>query len=359
MGDAADWRPDVLGPGFEQLTLPLGSDDEGEVVATLVRYRPGGDEHDGDGRARRWRWPWQREPERDRPPAASGCDVLYVHGWSDYFFNPELARFWEHEGARFFALDLRKYGRSLREWQTPGYATDLAVYDQDVDAALAVMRDEGADGDDAPSPRPLILLGHSTGGLTLSLWAARHPGRAAALVLNAPWLEFQLSGIGRQAIQPMIGFRARLDPMGPLPNVDLGFYTRSVAHEQDGEWEYDHAWRPDRGFRTHPAWLTAILAGHATIAAGVEVGCPVLTVLSARSTLLPRWDPAMLTSDIVLVVDEIAERSLKLGRDVTVARIEGALHDAFLSREPARSAAYAAILRWLRGYAPAGEDRAR
>ena len=34
------WRPDVLGPGFEQLTLPIVDDDEGEVVATLVRHRP-------------------------------------------------------------------------------------------------------------------------------------------------------------------------------------------------------------------------------------------------------------------------------------------------------------------------------
>lgn len=31
-----DWRPDVLG-GFEQLPLPLRVDDEGAVVATLVR----------------------------------------------------------------------------------------------------------------------------------------------------------------------------------------------------------------------------------------------------------------------------------------------------------------------------------
>lgn len=35
------WRPDVLGPGFERLTLPPAPDAEGEVVATLVRYAPG------------------------------------------------------------------------------------------------------------------------------------------------------------------------------------------------------------------------------------------------------------------------------------------------------------------------------
>ena len=34
-----EWHPDILGDGFEQQTLPLGSDTEGEVVATLVRSR--------------------------------------------------------------------------------------------------------------------------------------------------------------------------------------------------------------------------------------------------------------------------------------------------------------------------------
>ena len=34
---AEEWRPDVLGEPFEQLTLPLGEDGEGPVVATIVR----------------------------------------------------------------------------------------------------------------------------------------------------------------------------------------------------------------------------------------------------------------------------------------------------------------------------------
>ncbi|MFE6964536.1 alpha/beta hydrolase [Agromyces sp. NPDC057679] len=325
------WRPDLLGDRFEQLTLPVGSDDEGEVVATLVRYRP------------RWR------PRLTRG-AASGADVLYVHGWSDYFFNRELAEYWAGLGARFYALDLRKYGRSLRPGQVPGFVADLATYDADIAAALAAMGQPDASG--SASGRPLILIGHSTGGLTLSLWAARHPGRVAALVLNSPWLEFQLSKVGRQAIAPMMELGARVHPLAPLPNVDLGFYTRAVAREQGGEWEYEHAWRPDRGFATSPAWLMAILAGHATVDAGIDVGAPVLTLLSARSTILPRWDEAMRSSDSVLVVDEIAQRALKLGPSVTVARIDGALHDVFLSREPVRGEAYADITRWLRGYGP-------
>ncbi|QTX03636.1 alpha/beta hydrolase [Agromyces archimandritae] len=324
-----DWRPDVLGGGFEQKTLPLGEDAEGPIVATLVRYRPG--------------------PRlRLRAGAAQGADVLYVHGWNDYFFNPELARFWADAGARFHALDLRKYGRSLRPGQTPGFIADLSDYDADIEAAL----EEIGHGQGAAPARPLILLGHSTGGLTLSLWAARHHGRAAALVLNSPWLEFQTSRIGREALAPMISLGARVNPLGPLPNVDLGFYARSIDRAQGGEWEYNHEWRMDRGFPTHAAWLAAILKGQAAIAAGVDVGSPVLALVSARSTIQTRWSEAMRTSDIVLVVDDIAERALDLGPSVTVDRIDGALHDIFLSRKAARAAAYAAITRWLTGYRP-------
>lgn len=344
-GRVDGWRPDVLGEPFEQLTLPLGSDDEGEVVATLVRYRP---------KPAPWfTWPWKPRPAG----VASGTDVLYVHGWSDYFFNRELAEFWAAAGARFFALDLRKYGRSIRPGQTPGYITNLADYDADIEAALAAMG-HGAGGTQtatdaaAASARPLILLGHSTGGLTLSLWSARNPGRAAALVLNSPWLEFQGTRVGREALAPVVGWGARVNPMGPMPNIDLGFYTRTISKEYDGEWEYSRDWRPDRSFKLYPAWLTAVLAGHATVAAGIDVGAPVLTLLSARSTIQPRWDDAMSSSDVVLVVDDIAERTLKLGPNVTVSRIDGALHDVFLSRAPVRAAAYGAITQWLRGYAP-------
>ena len=52
-----------------------------------------------------------------------------------------------------------------------------------------------------------MLLGHSTGGLVLSLWADRHPGVASAVVLNSPWLEFQLNAATRAAIAPVLGIQ--------------------------------------------------------------------------------------------------------------------------------------------------------
>ena len=145
----AGWRPDVLGSSFECLELPLTPDSEGAVVATLVRHRfqsgPGapGVRPEGGGTIaaalRRLLSPDGTGPAAAPAPAAPLQAVLYVHGWADYFLQAELAEHLGAEGVHFYALDLRKFGRSLRDWQSPGDITDLAAYDEDIAAALAAL----------------------------------------------------------------------------------------------------------------------------------------------------------------------------------------------------------------------------
>ncbi len=313
------WVPDILGAPFQQRTLELGEDAGAPIEATLVRALPAvGARLTGPLR---------------------GVDVLYVHGWSDYFFQSELARFWNRLGARFFALDLRGYGRSLRAGRPQGYVTSLDEYDADIAAALDAM-ERGS--------RRLVLMGHSTGGLTLSLWAARHPGVASAVVLNSPWLELQIGSIARQALTPLVHARARFDPLGTHPAVDLGLYTR--AQREVGTLpDAPEGWRPERGFPTHPGWLAAIIAGHARVAAGIRIDCPVLVLLSTRWASPLAWSPEMTSADTVLVVDDIARAATRIGADVTLARIDGAIHDVFLSAAEPREAAYRAVRDWLTG----------
>ncbi|GAA1961700.1 alpha/beta hydrolase [Microbacterium deminutum] len=337
MNDPAGWIPDVLGDGFQQRTLALGEDDEGEVVATIVRHMP-----DANPLTRAAWLVGERHSLAD-------VDVLYVHGWSDYFFQRRLARFWVDRGARFYALDLRKYGRSLRPGQTPGYVSELGVYDHDIASALEAMgRGAGGTG----SSRRLVLMGHSTGGLTLSLWADRHPDVASALILNSPWLEFQLSGVTRAALAPIVELRARMRPLNTAPQVDLGFYTRAqeAVADPDDPMDINVEWRPPQTMAVHAGWLNAVLAGHARVASGLAISAPVCVLLSARTAIPSRWSDELTSADTVLVVDDIARAALKLGSSVTVERIAGALHDVFLSRHDARSMAYARLDRWVAGY---------
>lgn len=315
------WTQDILGPDYQALTLELGSDDEGPVVATVVAYRP---------------------PTEDaiRPARA----VLYVHGWSDYFFQTGLAEYWHAQGAAFYALDLRKFGRSLRPHQTPGYIEHLSEYDDELTAAMAIIRREHG------ARVRVTFMGHSTGGLIGALWAHRNPGAVCALVLNSPWLELQGSAVLRNVSTPAITQLARFQPKTALPNIDAGFYSRTIDVASGGEWRFDRTWRPTPSFPVRAGWLRAIIAGHAEVARGLTIDVPILVLASTRSVISPRWSEAMRSADVVLDVDVIVHRAVQLGRTVTVIRIENGLHDLCLSPREVRLRFYAEITRWTIGY---------
>ena len=158
-----DWSEDVL-PGYRQSTCALGSDPDGEgdLFATVVR-------------------------RADTGPSARVA--LAVHGFTDYFFNTELVDFFAARGHRLYGLDLHKCGRSWRPGQTPHFTTDLSRYDRDLERALALVAAENPAAE-------VVVYGHSTGGLVVSLWLdrVRRRGdtaalRLAGLVLNSPFLD--------------------------------------------------------------------------------------------------------------------------------------------------------------------------
>jgi len=318
---AEPWAPDFLGDGYEQRTLPLPDDDEGAVVATIVRYRPP-----------------SAEPQR------AARAVLYIHGWSDYFFQTELAEYWHSQQVAFYAIDLRKYGRSLRDYQTPCYVEHLRTYDQDIAAALAVIKA------DLGRNARIMMMGHSTGGLIAALWAHRHPGRLAGLVLNSPWLELQGAAVVRHVSSPAVNQLARFSPKTALPNIDPGFSSRTLRLADGGEWTYDEALRPTPAFPVRAGWLASIIEGHAYVARGLRITAPVLAMASARSIISPRWSDDMRKADVVLDVATISQRAVQLGPIVTVVRITDGLHDLVLSAPPVRAQVYAEITRWSGAY---------
>ncbi|MFK4639032.1 alpha/beta hydrolase [Paenarthrobacter histidinolovorans] len=326
-----EWTPDILGKDFLSCSFESAGPDGVVRRATLIRHRAelAAPPHDGPGAG-------------NAPYGA----VLFLHGWSDYFFNTELARFWAGQGFDFYALDMHNHGRSLQSDSPGGYVADLTYYDAEINEAMDLIR---ADRAGSP-PGSMTLMGHSTGGLVAALWASRHQGDIQFLVLDSPWLEMHGNSLVRRAVHTMLGPLAKLRPETVLRLPERGFYFRSISSSAEGEWALDEKYRPPMAFPVRAGWLSAIFAGHAQVSHGLNLQMPVLVLTSAASANGMVWQESMRRSDAVLDVGIIALRAMALGRTVTLERIDGGLHDVFLSAPAVRQDAYARLARWICGY---------
>ncbi|OJF11368.1 alpha/beta hydrolase [Couchioplanes caeruleus] len=311
---------DVLGPPYERHTIDLGTDDEGPVVATLVRRR-------GETPSRR--------------------AVLYVHGFVDYFFQTHLADFFVERGWDFYALDLRKYGRSLLPHQTPNFARSLTEYFPELDEAARIIREQ--DGHDQ-----LLVAGHSTGGLITSLWSHARGDRGIVdgLFLNSPFFDFNVPWVLRRPLVRLVGRTSARNPYRALPVSTLGVYGQSLHSDHRGEWTYELGWKPLLGFPVRMGWLEAIRRGQARLRAGLAVNAPVLVACSTRTFRGRAWSEDARVTDSVLDVEHIVRWAPRLGPRVTIARFDGGMHDLTLSGKDVREEVFRELGRWVDAFLP-------
>ncbi|MER6951635.1 alpha/beta hydrolase [Nonomuraea sp. NPDC000554] len=303
---------------YEITVLPMQSDFEGEVVATLVSRRAG-----------------------------SRRAVLYLHGFTDYFFQDHLAEHYLDRGIDFYALDLRKYGRSLLPHQTRGLIRSVTDYFPEIDEAVRIIRQDHDE---------LTINAHSTGGLVASLWADRVRGKGLihGLALNSPFFDLNVPAPLRLAADllktPLSYTRAAL-PLG-VSTV----YGRTLHRSEQGEWDYDLELKPLSGFSVHAMWLAAIRRAQRRLHAGLSVDVPVLVLASAKGLRLRDFVPEAQTADLVLDPRHIARWSTAVGPHVTCVRIDGGLHDLVLSAGPVRKQVFAELDRWMSAFVYQGNE---
>lgn len=308
------WTNDAALTGFEARTLTFAPDDEGPVTATLVRKRTA---------------------------TPSGRAVLYLHGFSDYFFQVHLAEAYLTHGYHFYALDLRRHGRSLHPWQTPNFCTDLREYYADIDAAIRIIGEE--------EERPWLLLnGHSTGGLIAALYAheGRQRDRINALFLNSPFFALNVTWLQRP-LATLLAALGRLFPKIAIRGTLSPLYGRSLHRAYCGEWEFNRAWKPLEGFPTYAGWLRAIMIAQRRLRAGLSIACPILIMHASRSVRSRVWNDQIVRGDAVLNVAHMRRYGPRLGPQVTLIAIENALHDLTLSAAPVRERVFTALFAWL------------
>lgn len=299
---------------FREQTLELENDYEGRVIATLI-HSP------------------QNKPNQ---PA-----FLYIHGFNDYFFQTHLAEQFNQIGYNFFALDLRKYGRSLLPHQHPNYCRSITEYFEEIDHAIKIIKDK--------TDQELLFLGHSTGALIQSYYLnkGQYKDQVSAAVFNSPFLQFNLPKWLRKILLPASGLISFFAPYSSQKKPLSHLYSASILQKKYGEWEYNTHWKPADGFPAYFKWVHAVYRAQKFLHEHSEIDIPILVLHSDKSSFYRKWNDVILKTDMVLNVNHIRKYGAKLGPDVDFSEIPGAIHDVFLSGKKSREKAFESVFKWL------------
>lgn len=277
----------------------------------------------------------------ERPKAA----VLYIHGFNDYYFQKQTAKKLDSAGYAFFAIDLHNYGRSYRKGQVLGELRHLDDYFPELDSALVKIRQSVGDS------VPVVLLGHSTGGLVSLVYAAaRENGKNIdAIILNSPFLEMNFPWIVRDVLVPLVAPIGHTFPNIPIPRSVNDNYSESLLKNHKGEWSYDTTLKVNGSIPIDLGWAAAIHDGQKVVQAGMEIESPILVMHSNCSAKGNEWSDEYTHCDGVLNVEHIRNYGAHLGPDVRLVQIQDGLHDLYLSRPEAREKAYRVTIEFLDG----------
>lgn len=271
--------------------------------------------------------------------------ILYVHGYNDYFFQKELAEKADSAGYAFFAIDLHYCGRSLMPGDARGDMRNMREFFAELDYAVELARvitKERADS------LPMVLMGHSQGGLLAAFYADHRPEeKFAALVLNSPFFDFNFNWLVRNLAIPVVSEIAMY-----LPDFSIGSsgdpnYAYSLDKKYYGEWLYNTEWKSESRPEQFLGWVRAIHKAQEELHRGFHINSPTLVMHGDCTEKGEEWSENYMHCDGVLDVEHIEKWAPKVGPNVKTETIAGGLHDLFLSRKAVRDEAYAKAFRFI------------
>lgn len=306
------YSKDIL-EGFEQRSLNFSDDYEGKVVAILIRK-------------------FCKNP--------TDKAVLYIHGFNDYFFQSEMAEKFNQNDFDFYALDLRKYGRSWLPHQKFNNVRSLNEYNAEITRAIEIIIDEKHD--------KVTLIGHSTGGLILTNYCANHHfPQLSALILNSPFYDFNLKRLKKHLAIPLGAYLGKLNPNTPVSGGFNELYGKGLHKSALGEWDYRLDWKPHIPPKVNLGFINAIFTAQQKIKKGITIKIPVLLLHSNRSTNPKDMSEDVYTSDIILNVKHIHQGGKNIHGNITEIAVQEGMHDLALSRKLPREKFYQEVFKFL------------
>lgn len=149
--------------------------------------------------------------------------VLLVHGLGEHAGRYERVA----QRLNQWGFDVRGYdhfGHGESGGQRGALSSDERLVD-DLGEMVEAARTRTPDG------LPLLLLGHSLGGLVAARYVARHPSTVDGLVLSSPALATRVTGVQRLLLRT-------LPRIAPDLRVGNGLDTRWLSHDPEVERAY-------------------------------------------------------------------------------------------------------------------------
>ena len=311
------WHNDIL-PGYESRFVNQGKAFDGPCRSTIIRKMDS---------------------------CGSRKAFLYVHGFNDYFFQSEMGERYVDSGYNFYAVDLRRYGRSRMPWQYPFNVRDMKEYFDDIDSALLQIKKDGNED--------ITLGGHSTGGLTVILYAAERGVEITVdrIVTNSPFLAWNFSPFMQKVAIPAVSSIGGIFKNSKIKQNKCDGYAYSLLEQYHGFWTYNTDWKMIYSPPVTMSWVRAISKAQASVKKKRgNIHVPLLVMHSSRKIDGCNWTPEFMTGDCVLDPFAIQKIGVTLGADLNntmVCAIDSGLHDLILSEPIPRNAAYDSIFHFI------------
>jgi len=252
-----------------------------------------------------------------------------------------MAKKFNNIGFNFYALELRKYGRSHLSHQKLNNVRSLLEYNEEINLALQIIKSE--------NNNQVILKGHSTGGLIVTNYAGNNLNSNLfhGIICNSPFYEFNLNIIERKIGIPILSMLSTYFQNKLISSGFSKLYGYSLHENKHGEWNYSLTWKPHEIPKVNLGFISAIHNAQKKIQNNLVIDVPLLVMFSNTSIYENHWSEKFKEGDAVLNVNHIRNYASKIKENVTSFEIEKGMHDLILSKKSVRENVYEKMFEWI------------
>ena len=289
---------------------------------------------------------WTIEKNKDTRHDASSYKIfkerhaiLFVHGFNDYFYNYIIIPILLYDyGYDVYAITLRRYGSTIKKDDDKlFYTNDLNEYIEDIDNCFPKIL-EG-------KYKNIFLVGHSTGGLTSTIYChkGKYKDKIKGLILNSPFFDLNDSALMEFILKYIIYYIGIIYPTFKLVSKTDDYYN-TITEEVLKRFYFNSDYKLRGCSPVYAGWIKTIVYNQSLIQnKKINLKIPILVLYSDKTIPVDKMEKG----DNTLDVKEINKYSDFIGKNVTEYSIKNAIHDVFSSEDEPREKAFQLFFEFL------------